>query len=218
VLEAVNEGQVFVALEHLVVLFEQLTELLHVSLLDTVHDLEVGRKRLLEVGLVEQGSSRNFSHQQIHNNKQLLDLNSEADGANLGTLSKGLDQASLSLGVLELDCLNAANVVQVARVLVVGAALGEGGLRDEVTGLLVQVLREVAPDNNVHKSCLSDLVVVQTAVLVGIKNDRSDLGQETKLLVRHGDEVHGFGAEVVQGAAVHVLQAQENKVAELFGL
>ncbi len=49
----------------------------------------------------------------------------------------------MRLGVFELDSLDSTKVVEVSRVLVVRNVLWESCLNDELTGLLIQVLREV---------------------------------------------------------------------------
>ena len=51
VLEAHDEGEHLIRLEYSLVLLHQLLELVHVSLLNGVHDLEVWVERLLEVCL-----------------------------------------------------------------------------------------------------------------------------------------------------------------------
>jgi len=108
-------------LEDFVVSLEELPELVHISLLDTVDDLEVGRQWFLEISLVEERASRDLTHQQVDNDKKLLHLDAEADSADLRALAQGLNQASLSLRVLKLDSFDAADVVKIARELVVRA-------------------------------------------------------------------------------------------------
>ena len=82
-----------------------------------------------------------------------------------------------------MDSLYAALVVEIARILVVRDTLGETCLHDEVSRLLVEVLLQVGANDDVHGRGLSDLVLVQTAVLVRFKDKRTDLSQDTKLFV-----------------------------------
>ena len=70
-------------------------------------------------------------------------MDAESKGSNFGTFSLSLDKVSLRLRVFHLNRLNATNVVQVASVLIVGAAGREGGFSDEVVSLFVQVLGQV---------------------------------------------------------------------------
>jgi hypothetical protein len=85
-----------------------------------------------------------------------------------------LDEASLSVGVLKLDCLDLANVVKVTSILVVGALLRELGKFNEAASLLVEVLLEEAADDDVHGCRLTDLVMAQAALLVIGKNRRTE--------------------------------------------
>ena len=112
-------------------------------------------------------------------------MDAEANGADLGRLPQRLDEGSLGLGVLELHRLDASLVVEVPRVLIVGDGLGVARLHHEVSGLLVQVLLQVGPNDDVHGRRLADLVLVQAAILVRLEDQGPDRAQNAKFLVRH---------------------------------
>ena len=116
-------------------------------------------------------------------------MDAETNGSDFWTLPLTLDQACLCLRVLKLDCLNAANVVQIACILIVGDTLWESGLDNEVACLLIQILLQIAPDNDVHCGRLTNLVLVQAAVLVRLEHCWSDLDEHLLLLVCDSDEV-----------------------------
>ena len=183
VLESVNQREDLVIFKETRVLLEQLLELFHVTLLHVIHDQEIWIKRFLEVCLIEYLAGRNLAHQESHDNQQLLDLDPEPKGPHFWPFPLTLYQARLSLRVLKLDCLDAAHVVQIARVLVVGDTLRENCLDDEVASLLVQVLLEVAPDDDVHGRRLADLVLLETAVLVRMEHCGPKLNQHFLLFV-----------------------------------
>lgn len=218
VLQSVHEGHVLVGSEDLGILLQELSKLLHFSLLHTVDDLEVGLKWLLKFLVLEKRPVGDLSHQQLNDNEQLLSLNSEPKGARFGSLSQGLDQAGLGCRVLKLNGFDAANVVQVASELTVIGVFGEGSLRNEVTGLLIEVLLQVRANNDVHQGGLTSGVQVEAARLVGLKDLGSDLGQQTLLLIGDGHEVDGFRLEGVDRASVHQVQSQEDKVTEFLSL
>jgi hypothetical protein len=97
VFESLDESEVLVRLENGSIPREELLELIHVSLLDTCDDVEVGRQRLFEVGLGEHLPIRDLSHQQLNQDQQLLNLDSESLGSNLWSLPQGLNESRLSL-------------------------------------------------------------------------------------------------------------------------
>jgi len=78
-------------------------------------------------------------------------LCAEANSTDLRAFSESLNEAGLSIRVLKLHSLDTAYVVEIASILIVGTVFGEGSLGNEVARLFVQVLLQVASDNNVHK-------------------------------------------------------------------
>ena len=176
-LEPVYQTERLISLEHLLVASHKSVESLHVTLLHEVHDLVVRVEVLGEVFLIEDLSVRNLTHEQLDDDEELLAMDAEADGADLGRLAQAVDQAGLRLGVLELHGLDATLVVKVARVLVVRAALRELRLNHKVARLLVKVLLQVHSNDDVHRRGLPNLVLVQATVLVGLEDERTDLRQ-----------------------------------------
>ena len=73
-LESHDQSEHLISLEKLLVLVNQLLELIHVSLLHCVDDLEVWVKGLLEILLREDLTIWNLSHEELHNQEQLLHL------------------------------------------------------------------------------------------------------------------------------------------------
>ena len=67
-------------------------EFIHVSLLNRADNLEIRVQRLLEVSLGEDLAVGDLAHEQLDNQMELLHLETEAEGAVLGTLSLRLSQ------------------------------------------------------------------------------------------------------------------------------
>jgi len=152
VFQAVNETQVFVSLEDGLVLGQKTAEFLHVTGLDAAHNLEVRVQQSLELILSKDLSVGDFTHQKIHENKELVGLCSEGGCTNFRALAKSLNQTRLRIGVLKLNRLDTTNVVQVASKLVIRAALRESRLLNERTSLFNQVLLKVTAEDDVDLS------------------------------------------------------------------
>lgn len=163
VLESVDEWKVLVCFKELHVLVAELLESVHITRFDTAYNLEVRAQRFFVICVREDLSVWNFTHQQFNNNQKFLHSDSEACSADFGSFSKTLDQTGLGLWVFKLNGFDLANVIQIPCILVVWALFREGRLCDEVTSLFVQVLSKVASDDDVHNSCLTNLVMVETA-------------------------------------------------------
>ena len=145
-------------------------------------------------------------------------MQSEAKSADLWPLSLTLVQADESFGVLQGDGLYSSHVVEVASELVVGDILWEVGLLDEVSGLLYQVLGQVTSNDDVHDCGLANLILLETARLIVVKHWLSQLRQESKLLICHGDKVSGLGSEMEQSWLACSLQSLNDKVTKLLSL
>ena len=104
-------------------------------------------------------------------------MDTESNGANFRSFSESLHKRGLSFRVLKLHGLDASLVVQVSGILIVRDRLGEAGLYNKVTSLFIQVLLQVHANDDVHGRGLTDLVLVQAAVLVGFEDERTDLRQ-----------------------------------------
>ena len=122
-------------------------------------------------------------------------MDAEPNSADLWRLSDRLDESSLSFAVFKLDSLDAALVVQIPRVLVVGDRFREACFNHEIPRLFVQVLLEIGANDDVHCSGLTYLVLVEATVLVCLKDERADLSQDSKLFVRDRDKVDSFGCK-----------------------
>lgn len=59
-----------------------------------------------------------------------------------------------------MDCIDTAYVVKVASKLVVADCLWESNFADEIASLLVQVLLDIRPNDDVYKGGLTNLVKV----------------------------------------------------------
>ena len=118
-LKSHDQGIVLILLENFLILSENFLEGIHVSGFHTVYDLEIWGKWLLQEGLREDLSVWNFSHQQLNDNLEFLNLNSKSFGSNLWSSSQSLDKSCLRFGVFELNSLNSSEVVQISRILVI---------------------------------------------------------------------------------------------------
>lgn len=119
VLESEDQGIVFVSHEERLVLSDDLLEVVHISLLDTSDDFEIGLKGLLIFWVLEDQPGWDFSHEELTNNKQFLNLDSEALGSNLWPSSQRVDKSSLSLTIFQLNSLDSSKIVKISSKLVV---------------------------------------------------------------------------------------------------
>jgi len=60
--------------------------------------------------------------------------------------------------------------------------------------------------------------MVQTAELVSIKHERSELRKNTSLLVCYGNKVHSFSSQVVKSSHVNILESKKDEITELLGV
>jgi len=165
-LQSHDESVVLVSDEDFLILNQDLLESVHVSRLYAVDDLEVWRKWFLEERLGEDLSVWNFTHKELNNNLEFLNLNSKGFGPDLWSFSQCLNESGLRFRVLELDGLDSTQVVQISRILVIRDILREGGLDRELTSWLVEVLRKVGSQNDVGDGSLADEILSKTCCLV----------------------------------------------------
>ncbi len=177
VLKSLNKSQVLVGSKQASLGGQKTLELFHFTLLDKVDNLEVGSQGFLELFIGKDGSLGNLTHQQFNDDKQLLNLNPESNGADFWSFPQRVGKTCLSLSVFKLDSVDAANIVEVARKLVVADGLREGNFADEVASLFVKVLLNVGSYDDVDQGGLTDLVKMETRCLVGFEHLGSDLGQ-----------------------------------------
>lgn len=119
VLQSHDESVVLISNEDFLILNQDLFESVHVSRLYAVDDLEVWGQWLLEERLGEDLSVWNFTHEELNNDLEFLNLNSEGFGTNLWSFSQCLNESGLRFGVLELDGLDSSQVVQISGILVI---------------------------------------------------------------------------------------------------
>ena len=124
----------------------------------------------------------------------------------------------MSLRVLKLDSLYATLIVKIASILIVRYTLWEGCLHNEVSRLLVEVLLQVGANDDVHGCGLSDLILMQTAVLVRFKDQWADLSQDAKFLVGNRDEVNSFGSESVESTQGYTTDTNKDEVSEFLSV
>jgi len=200
VLESHNEGVILICFENGFVFSDNTLEVLHVSRFDTVHNLEIWRKWFLKERLTEDLSVWNLSHKQFNNNLKFLNLNSESFGSYFWSFSQGLNKSGLGFGIFKLDSLNSTKIVKVSGVLIVGNISWEIGFDNELTCLLVKILRNVGSKNDVSDCCLTNQILMEARGLVGLKHNLSDVWKHLHLFVGKSNEVHCFSTKMIEGS------------------
>jgi len=200
VLKSHDQGIVLILLENFLVLGENFLEGIHVSGFHTVYDLEIWGKWLLQEGLREDLSVWNFSHQQLNDNLEFLNLNSKSFGSNLWSSSQSLDKSCLGFGVFELNSLNSSEVVQISRILVIWNVLWEICLDNELTSLLIKVLGKIGSQNHVGDSGLTNQILSKACSLVRLKHESSYLRKLAHLFVSNSNEVHGLCSKMIKSS------------------
>jgi hypothetical protein len=116
----------------------------------------------------EEPAVRNVAHQQLDDNEELVYGLVESRGESRGGgAADGLLEVGVGGAVVELHDLDAAEVVVVARKLGVAGRRGEGGLRDELVGLVIEAVLEVAAEKTVDEGGLRLVVVSQGSSALG---------------------------------------------------
>mmetsp|Transcript_56017 Transcript_56017/g.170521 ORF Transcript_56017/g.170521 Transcript_56017/m.170521 type:complete len:306 (+) Transcript_56017:770-1687(+) len=123
----------------------------------------------------------------------------------------------MRIGILQLDGLDLPNVQQVPCVLGVRPALRELRLLDELHGLLVQVVRQVVPEQQVEERGLAHGVVAQARRAVGGEELGAEVCQPAQALVRERPVKVCFGRKDVQRPAVERLQPLDQRARALQG-
>ena len=130
--------------------------------------------------LEEALSLRDVAQQELHGDAQLGHVLLEARSRVLRSLAAGLQEVTVSLGVSQLDSLDAAQVVVVPSShtggqiwsnirsllpgpLAVAGLLGEGALEHEFVRLVVEVVVEVVPQQTVDQHGLALEVIPQSS-------------------------------------------------------
>jgi len=73
--------------------------------------------------------------------------------------------------------------------------------------LFVEVLLKVTADDDVHGRGLTDLVLVQAAILVCFKDERANLSHQAKLFICESDEIDGLCREAIDGTKSYAANA-----------
>mmetsp|Transcript_5286 Transcript_5286/g.14492 ORF Transcript_5286/g.14492 Transcript_5286/m.14492 type:complete len:371 (-) Transcript_5286:51-1163(-) len=187
--------------------FHDLLEVGKVSLAHRLHDVEVGAQGALELRLLEGDARGHLAHEQLHHSGELGHSQAEACGRALGRLALCLEKAAMRLRVLELHRLDATQVVQVPRELVVGRVLGEARLGHHLVSLIVELVCKVVAKQQVEEHHLAQRVVVERGRAVRGEELRPNLGRAPRELVGAREGEPQLGAYPVQRALVHLLYA-----------
>lgn len=152
----------------------------------------------LAVRLGEHLLVRHLSHEHLDYDGQFLHFGLEAQGASFGGLPKHLGESLETVGIVLLDALDQGGVVEVAQEL--GVLLGgrEVGLVDEVLGQLHLVEGQVVAQQQVQQGGLADLVLMYTAVSVGLHQHPPTLLLSPLQLFHPAVEEVGAGRQTVQ--------------------
>mmetsp|Transcript_1348 Transcript_1348/g.3885 ORF Transcript_1348/g.3885 Transcript_1348/m.3885 type:complete len:581 (-) Transcript_1348:183-1925(-) len=192
-------------------------EVRQVALAHRLHDVQVGAQRALQLRLLEGVARRHLAHEELHNGDELGDGEPEAGRCALGRLALRLEQAAMRLRVLELHSLDAAEVVEVARELVVRRALGYTRLGYHLVRLVVELVLQEVAEQQVEEHRLAQRVVVQRRRAVRCQELRPDLRRPPNELVRPGEVVPELGTNRVERALVHLLRARDRRGGEAHG-
>ena len=114
-----------------------------------------------------------------------------------------------------MHSLDFTQIVKIASILVVRSLFRECGLHEEASCLFVEVLVNVRPQNDVHDSCLPDLIMLQAACFVDLEHKGSYLREFALLFINNCNHIHGLGCQVIKSAQVNVLQSEVDEVTEL---
>lgn len=126
----------------------------------TLHNLKVPSECFFEHWMPEQTPLGDLAHEKVHDNRQLVHGLVETRGSlRRRSPTNGLLQVCVRRRVVELNCLDTAEVVVVPRELRVTRGGRESGFGDELVGLVIQTVLDVAPQKTVDKRSLCLVVV-----------------------------------------------------------
>mmetsp|Transcript_40593 Transcript_40593/g.96439 ORF Transcript_40593/g.96439 Transcript_40593/m.96439 type:complete len:302 (+) Transcript_40593:547-1452(+) len=218
--QADDQVDSLVLAEHLVKLLRDGTEERQVADADGLGELEVRVQRLCHPLLAEVGPLGHVAKQQPHHNQPLVHRCAEALG-NPGSLSGGLLEALLGLGVLELDGTDAPDVVEVAGKLLRAA----GGVRllclgPQLLRLIVEIEVQIVAQQQVEEGLGPDVVVAERGRPVQRQEGAADLLELTgalvcpRVVVIHPRGDHVEGAPVEGSDAAHSCRRQVSRLGE----
>eukprot|EP00047_Mylnosiga_fluctuans_P002997 m.226921 g.226921 ORF g.226921 m.226921 type:complete len:324 (+) comp11502_c0_seq1:36-1007(+) len=158
--QAENEGVCVVALEACGVLLDDRVEVGHVADTHGLGQVKVRQERAAQRGRAEERALGNVAEEHLDDHSKLVCRLEEADGGS-GRLAGGLQQVAVRCRVLELDCIDAAQIVEVASRLAVCCVLREGCLGNQQVCLLDEVVVQVVAEKRVGQRHLAELVLAQ---------------------------------------------------------
>mmetsp|Transcript_10817 Transcript_10817/g.40568 ORF Transcript_10817/g.40568 Transcript_10817/m.40568 type:complete len:272 (+) Transcript_10817:229-1044(+) len=167
-------------------LCEHLVEALNLPFSHRLREAVVARELLPRPLLQEDLPLRDVSHEQLHENLQLLRLQLEATRCGGGRLAQRLLQSQVRVAVVQLDRLHAAEIVQIPTQLVVADGLREVALVHQLVRVVHRVEREVVPQQKVEKHRPADLVVLQARRAMRAKQHEANIRVAAGLLVGEG--------------------------------
>lgn len=127
VAQAQDQVVVVILLELGAVLSQGRLELGQVSYAHSLCDVQVGHERKSQHGKAESGSVGEIAHEQLHDQSQLVDCLEESGSRRiLGSLADCLEDVLMGGGVIQLQRVDAPQVVHVADKLVVAHGFREG--------------------------------------------------------------------------------------------
>lgn len=110
----------------------------------TLCDGQVRQEGLSQHGLSEKRSLGNVTHQELDDNKELVNRLLKAGGdAVLGCFSDGLCEKSVSGCIVQLKCLDPSKVISITCRLVITRLFGERALGKKLVGLIIEVVIKV---------------------------------------------------------------------------
>jgi len=111
--------------------------------------------------LTEDLSVWNLTHKKFDNNLELLNLNSESFSSNFWSFSQGLNKSGLRFRIFKLNSLDSTKVIKVSGILIVRHVRWEICFDNELTGLFIEILRNVGSKNDVSGCCLANQILME---------------------------------------------------------
>mmetsp|Transcript_70213 Transcript_70213/g.205886 ORF Transcript_70213/g.205886 Transcript_70213/m.205886 type:complete len:363 (+) Transcript_70213:572-1660(+) len=189
-------------------LLRRLLERIQVAPPHRLGDRIVWPQLLLQLLLHEERALGDPSHEQLHNDRQLVgsELEAERHCRSLRRLPDGLHQLRVRVRILQVHRLDLSDVEEVPRVLRIGPGLREGRLLHQLQSLVVQVVRQVVPEQQVQKRGLAHGVVPEARRPVRREELWPELRDAADALVRQREVEVRARTEDVQRPAVERLE------------
>ena len=142
--------------------------------------------------MTEDLSVWNLSHEKFYDNLKFDNLNSESFSSNFWSFSQRLNKSGLRFRVFELNSLDSSKVVEISGILIVRNISWEISFDNELTGLLVEILRNVGSQNDVSGCGLTDQIFMEAREFIGLKHNLSNIWKHFHFFVGESNEVHSF--------------------------